>query len=52
MTWVGGMLAAALFAVLFLIAFLAAWGTIRALIARHTSHIHPPPPAPPRRRAF
>lgn len=33
-----------LFAVLICLAFLAAWGTIKALIARHTSHVHPPPP--------
>lgn len=41
-----------MFLVLIALAFLAAWGTMRALVARHTSHVHPPPPLPPRRRAF
>lgn len=52
MKWVSGIIALALFAVLVFLAFLAAWGTMRTLVARHTSHIHPPPPERPRRRAF
>jgi hypothetical protein len=51
-SWVGGGIAVILFALMIFLAFLAAWGTMRALIARHTSHVYPPPPAPLRRRAF
>lgn len=51
-SYVGGGIAVILFGLLIFLAFLAAWGTMRALVARHVSDIHPPPSLPPRRRPF